>query len=326
MVQSEIIVGISVTSFIAGLLIVILVPLHFSYVERNQYAFKKNTATNDVDRTATYPNGRYGWGVGKAPVTFPSDYQLLSFTGRDALSVFVEGGQTIYVPFEIMYRILREKLPQLYEAFGTSYHSRITSIARARLRNTAPQFTLDDYLSSRANVSAAFLADLIPELASKAFVETSAEYFFMYEIQLPTALLSQRNQIFTISQAQITQQYAQTATLTRLTTTSQVASIDGEVSVVAANATAAASAATQSAAAEAFAIVQAERGNLLNSLVTQLGLSRNSTSQLLYYLSILDDGLTTVAPTLGVNQSVAAKSASRIVALGQSNPTLFISP
>ena len=46
-------------SFIVILIVsIILISLSFSYVEYNEYAFRKNTASNEVDTTHVYENGR----------------------------------------------------------------------------------------------------------------------------------------------------------------------------------------------------------------------------------------------------------------------------
>lgn len=279
---------ISFVIFVTVLLLLILVPLHFSYIERNNIGFKKNTATSAVDLSVVYPNGRYGWGISYRPVTFPSTYQLVKLTGVNSLSLFVEGGQTISVGFEFMYRLVPSLLPQLYKAFGTNYETRIVSFARARLRNTAPQFTLDDYLLRRANITNVFFADLQAELLESAFVQTRREFFFMHEVKLPSSLLTQRTQTAYNLQQQITQTYAQNASLIRVGTQQLVAQIDGQTVVVQQNATAVAAQLRSQAVSAAFSIVENAKAQMMKAIVDTLKPSPNATAELLYYLSILD--------------------------------------
>lgn len=63
---------VSSMCIVAATLILVLVPLSYSYVEWNQFALKRNTFTNQVDYNQVYGNGRYYWGLQVQPATFQS--------------------------------------------------------------------------------------------------------------------------------------------------------------------------------------------------------------------------------------------------------------
>ena len=286
-IPTKLVIAIAASLISVGLLLVcILVPLHFSYIERGRMGFRKNTYTNDVDRSRVYGSGRYGWGVGRVAITFPSTLQDVTLD----LEVFVEGGQIITVRFQFLYQLVEEKLSDLYLAFGLNYESRITSLALARLRNTAPQFSLDNYTLHRANVTSTYHADLQAELLARGFVLVPREAFFVVGVKLPQSLLQQRANLFTITQQQVTQVYTTNATLVRLETAQLVAAVDASVTFEKANATATSGALVDTARAEAFAIVQSEKGAQVSNLLQQLGVAsdQTTTASLMYYLATLD--------------------------------------
>jgi regulator of protease activity HflC (stomatin/prohibitin superfamily) len=271
------VVGGAVLSFIAFLLIVILVPLHFSYIDRQEYGMKRNNVNNNIDRSTVYENGRYAWGVSYGAVTFPSHKIRIAFTGSDALSVFTESGQVIFVEFIFYYKIDKSTVPQLYDAFGLAYENRIVSISRAELRNAAPQFVLDNYTSNRQGVADGYYNYLVGSLRSKAYVTVERGSFFMQAIRLPTATLSQKINIFQTTQSLVTQGFALTANQTRLETLKNVTTIDNEAEVIRQNATADAAKQVTEANANYFSKVQNEIGSQLALMASRLGVTNLTT-------------------------------------------------
>lgn len=278
-----------VLGFIAFLLIVILVPLHFSYINRNEYGLRRNTVTNDIDRSAVYSTGRYGWGVSYGSVTFPSSKIRIEFTGSGALSVFTESGQVIFVEFIFYYKIDKDTVPQLYDAFGLAYENRIVSIARAELRNAAPQFVLDNYTANRQQVADRFYSFLVGSLRSKAFVSVERGSFFMQAIRLPDPTIAQKISIFQTTQALVTQGFLLTANTSRLETTKNVTTIDNEADVIRQNATAEATRQVTEANANYFSKIQNEIGAQLAAMSSRLNISNQSTQgDLIKYNHLLD--------------------------------------
>jgi regulator of protease activity HflC (stomatin/prohibitin superfamily) len=277
MAKDVIVIGGAVLSFIAFLLIVILVPLHFSYVDRQQYGMKRNNVNNNIDRSTVYENGRYAWGVSFGAVTFPSNKIRIQFTGNEALSVFTESGQVIFVEFIFYYRIEKSTVPQLYDAFGLAYENRIISIARSELRNAAPQFVLDNYTSNRQNVADGYYNFLVGALRSKAYVIVDRGSFFMQSIRLPSPTIAQKISIFQTTQSLVTQGFTLTANQTRLETTKNVTTIDNEAEVIRQNATAEAARQVTEANANYFSKVQNEIGSQLALMSSRLGITNLTT-------------------------------------------------
>lgn len=297
-------VAAGVVLFIGCLLTLILVPVSFSYISRNEIAFKKNTATNDVDRTRVYTNGRYFWGLARSPVTFPADYQRVDLTGAEALTVFTDGGQSVSINFVFWYRIDPTQLSQLYEAFGTSYHDRIVGIAKAELRNAAPQFTLSQYLNNRANVSLGYFTRLATQLRQNAYITIERSKFLLQHIQLPSTVLSQKLAIFRVEQEQTTALFIANATGVRLETQRQVTLLDNQASLVSQAAQAQANRMRTDAQSNSFGRVETERGAQLQNMIVSLGVTGSNVTERLILLTSLLDSANNVTLLSGVNGAI----------------------
>jgi regulator of protease activity HflC (stomatin/prohibitin superfamily) len=277
-----------IVGFITVLLILILVPLHFSYIDRQHIGFKKNTVTNNVDKGTVYNSGTHAWGVGKTAIQFPSMWQHVDFSGKSALSFFTDAGE-IEVELSFYYRIQAERLAKLYSDFGLAYHNRIVSIAQAELRNAATNFTTRHYQEERMTVAQGLYDNLAATLPSKASVEVNRQFFFLEHIHLPQSVLNKRLQVFTNTQLQITQDYNRTASQSRLDTLANETVLSNSADIIRKNATESASRLRAAARAKAFALVQKESGEQLRSMRTLLNITApNVTDALVKFNKLLD--------------------------------------
>lgn len=284
---------ISILLSIGLLLLVILLPMSFSYIERDEMGFKKNTVSNNVDKSKVYLNGRYFWGVGKTPVTFPATYKFVELSG---INVFVSGGQTMQVSAQFYYRLKPATLAQLYETYGLAYEDRIESIAKAEIRNAAALFSVDQYIMDRKNITAILFNRVSSEIASKAFVEVPQSHFFLKRVYLPPTILSRKTQIFMTTQEQITANYSFQASQVRLETSKQVTELLNQKLLVEQAAKVESERITADANSRAFQRIETEKGVRMKDMISLLGIaSDNVTSTLLLLNSLLDSSGT---PTL----------------------------
>eukprot|EP01116_Phalansterium_solitarium_P007384 TRINITY_DN2002_c0_g1_i2.p1 TRINITY_DN2002_c0_g1~~TRINITY_DN2002_c0_g1_i2.p1 ORF type:complete len:293 (+),score=10.77 TRINITY_DN2002_c0_g1_i2:84-962(+) len=145
--------AIIILIIISVVLIVSLVSTTFIYVEWNQWAFKKNTASNQVDKDTVYGPGRYAWGPSYTAVTLPSTAQSIDYLGKDALSVFTSAGLEIIVECSFQYQLPRSAVRIVYDSFGLSFHPQIANVGKALLKNAAPTFSESDYYHNRDHIS-----------------------------------------------------------------------------------------------------------------------------------------------------------------------------
>lgn len=173
------------TIAIGLLLTVILIPLSFSYVEYHEIALKKDTITNEVDTGSVYTNGQYFWGVNKKPLSFPRQYQIV----KQDFSIFPSGGFEFDVSVVFWYRLNPEKLGSLYNSFGNAFHSQVVNRANAQIKNRAPDFTLEEYITRREEITRALYDALVDDL-DEIFIELPADKFYLAEVQIPSEVRS----------------------------------------------------------------------------------------------------------------------------------------
>lgn len=270
------------------LLTLILVPLSFSYIDRNHLGFKKNSMTNSVDRTEAHGNGQYFWGLGKTSVQFPMTWQRVNFC---CLKVFTDAGE-ISLGATFSYRLTKESLPRLYEQFGLSYTERIPQIARAELRNAASNYTTADFTERRKEVAEGLYAGLAARLPATAFVEVSRDRFFLLTITIPPSIADKKSQVFINEQMRITQQFDRTAKQTRLVTQARLARLNSNADLIRSNATLFGGTMRSNAKSEGFGRIEQVTGTLLSSMATTLGISVAAAREgLIKFNMLLDSGV-----------------------------------
>jgi len=149
---------------LALLLLVIMLPLSYTYVEFNEVAFKKSTIDNRVDTTMSYGSGRYFWGLSTTAVRFPSVYQRIEMRDNDLL-IFSSAGSEFVIECDVYYRLALDRLPIIFEQVGLNYHERFSEAVRASIKNTAPEFTVDEYIRNRTGIADYMLLKLREDLA-----------------------------------------------------------------------------------------------------------------------------------------------------------------
>lgn len=269
---------ISVLLFIGVLLTLILVPLSYSYIPRNEMGFKKTQATNEIDQTVVYRNGRYFWGVGKTAVTFPSNFQKVSLTGSQKLSVFTDSGQVLYFGCVFFYRLLPSRLKDLYGNFSTNYEQRVIAVARSSLRNAAANLTMAAYIEGRASTINFLYNAMSQALLTTAFVQVPSSHFAMLFVEFPSIVVTQRTNLFINNQQQITNNYSYTASQIRLATTTTVTQLNNNAALVKQQAQANASRLVTEATSRAFQRAQVQTGASLKLMIDSLNLTSNRTA------------------------------------------------
>jgi hypothetical protein len=218
-----------VLMFIGGLLILILVPLSFSYVEYDEYAFKKNEIENDVDTNRIYTNGQYGWGINYEPLTFPRTYQKEELK----LAIFPSNGLEFSIDIVFFWRVRKDELPLLFKAFGqSSYTGQVQSRANAKIKNRAPDFTIEQYISERPLITRELHKALKEEL-NLIYIEAPADKFFLIDVTLPEAIRKKDLDAAVQKQKNLEQQNRQTADLVRKETERLEEQIRANITLVA---------------------------------------------------------------------------------------------
>jgi len=166
----------------------IIIPISFQYVQYNEFGFKKNTTTNQVDSDNVIDPGRYSFGPQIRMVTFNRQYQLGGFSEDSALRVFNEEGLEIAVEVFFHYRITEENVQNLMQSYGVNFESKLLSIAESTLKNHAVNYQVREYINNRTTIADTFNHELRQELA-EIFIDLE-----MYKLNLGLITLPQAQQ------------------------------------------------------------------------------------------------------------------------------------
>eukprot|EP01111_Echinosteliopsis_oligospora_P009633 TRINITY_DN2858_c0_g1_i1.p1 TRINITY_DN2858_c0_g1~~TRINITY_DN2858_c0_g1_i1.p1 ORF type:complete len:188 (-),score=31.19 TRINITY_DN2858_c0_g1_i1:500-1063(-) len=129
---------------IAAIIFASLFGKSFQYIEWDEYALKKNTASNDVDYSKVHESGRYFWGINYQAIKFTRTVINVNFDddngGEGSLTIFTDTGLEIRILCSFQYQLIKEEVPAMFVNFGNTYSQQVVSVARSILKNKAPTF------------------------------------------------------------------------------------------------------------------------------------------------------------------------------------------
>lgn len=281
-------------AFISMLLLVILLPPSLSYIRYNQYAFKKNTISNFVDQSQVYENGRHFWGLFQEPVLFPKTFQRVSFNGND-LMVFSRGSQEgetgleFALECDVFYRLGKENISDIYTKFANTYQDRFVDAIRASVKNSAPNYQVDEYITHRHIIEEAIAQELNHDLADLHFGIENWKFMLrrtvfpskIRDIFLKTSVQELNNDKSVLEQEVL---------LIKKETEEQVQEIQANITIVEQVAIAQATALVKKGHAEAARISQEATGQGLNYFLDTLNItSQADRSRVFRLLAVMDN-------------------------------------
>lgn len=169
---------------IVALVLVIVLPLTFSYVSYEHWALKKNSVTNAVSTDQVYGYGRYAWGPTYTTLTFPRHYTYNS----ECLDIFNEGGVEFQICVEYFWRIREQDLLKLFAEFPSSYADQVVSRSNTEIKNLAPKYTINDYKTKRPEIRKALHAAMAEALL-KIHIDLPEYLFSFSEVLFPNSIV-----------------------------------------------------------------------------------------------------------------------------------------
>ena len=202
--------------FIASLMMVIMIPLSFHYVEKDEIALKKNTVSNEVALDRAYTNGRYGWGLAREPLVFPRGNQRQVMT----LDIFPSNGLEFKIEVQFYWRIDPAHLVDLFRKFPKSYPGQVASRANSQSKNTAPSFSIEEFKTQREKIRGALYDSVVASLF-ELHVIVPRHLFLLTSVSLPDQIKQKDLDTAVQFQDNIREQNKQQAELVRKETQRQ---------------------------------------------------------------------------------------------------------
>jgi frataxin-like iron-binding protein CyaY len=259
-------------------------------VDYNEIAFKKSTTDNRVDTSRSYHTGRYFWGLTTTAVRFPSVYQHISYRNNDLL-VFSKQGLEFALECDVFYLLDESELPAIFSEFGLAFNSRLYDAVKASIKNTAPEFEVNDYLNNRTEIADIFLSNLNTDL-EVLHVTVRPYKFLLQYLDFPDNLkqkfLSTAVQETNNQKALLQQQ----VDLIQKETDQLVEAIQANITIIAQNGTSTADVLIKNAQSLANNILLSATGQGLSFLFDELEMTNSTDRKKLFELMTLLDSQT----------------------------------
>lgn len=297
--QKPIIVCIVILLIITILLTCILVPLHFSYVDYDELAFQKDTLNNDVDESQVYDGGRYGWGITKRPLKFPGVFQRIAYRGNDLL-VFADNGLEFRIEGDLWYHLNETNLSDIYGDMQRNYEPQFRDAAKSAIKNTATQFSAEDFFQNRELVSKTMLININTALRP-LHMQIYSYKFILLQVGFPDIT---RNKFLQTAVQELENDRAildRDVQLIETETQRQVALVEANITITVQRASAQAEVIIKSAEFQAFKINQNAIGEGLGILLNELNVTDSNSQQELFNLLGIRDNPTHVKLISGAN-------------------------
>jgi len=278
-------VGVSLCcGSVVFLTLMIMLITSFHYVEHNEYAFKKSTTTNKVDQSTVYGNGRYLWGFDRTKVVFPKLFQQKELT----LSVANQEGVSVEITVSFLYRLPKDKISDIYSAYGTDYETTLTSVSRAAVRNSAVDFEVGQFLTNRSLVRD-LIAEAIPDALAEMNIECPSHTVQLNEITFSDAILATHLSSAITLENNLKRGYEQNAQEIRAETEKLVGEFSANTTIVLRTAEALKAASIETAQSKYDEIITQARGDGLDLVIDGVGIDAVDKAQFLKLMAMLDN-------------------------------------
>lgn len=257
-----------------GVLVMVIVwPISYSYIKYYQYAFQRNSVENNINDNKVYTAGDKLWDPQSEAIIFPKDYQTLEYTGPQAIVVFANDGLEFTFNAYVYYRLNKTTLPETFRSFSTNYNHQYETVVRTSLKNIAPLYSVDDYITNRRNITQDLNQAVSEEVASiGAMVPSNQHKFVMGQISLPARVVGKNLDTAIQLQQNIEEKNKQAASLTRKETERLMAEVNANITVILHNAEATSERIRENAHSEALKIVEIAEGEGIHYAMETLGI------------------------------------------------------
>jgi len=136
-----------IVAIVAALLLIILLPMSFSYLDFYEYGFARRRTTGSVDTDTVYAGGRHFIGPDHE---FKEFYAAAQFVYFGHIPIFTTDNLQVSISVELQYFLIQEDLALLHDTFDIRYQSIVVGNAKDALKNSVTKFDTDEFISNRS--------------------------------------------------------------------------------------------------------------------------------------------------------------------------------
>ncbi|KAL7555293.1 hypothetical protein ACHAWF_018996 [Thalassiosira exigua] len=212
------------------LLILILVPLSFSYVDYYDYGLVQRKSTGAVDTTVVYSNGRYNLGPDRHFIKYQADAHLESFEGVGVFSATTSNvsiGLAFEVDVAFTFFLNKDEIGDVHRELASNYRSVILSRAQEALKNiAAEEVSFEEFFKERKQVEALFREAVEDRWSAKPSLHCTMDQFHLGRIRIPQSVATKQLEARVQNEHNGREQFLQRAQIEREMTTVEVNKIN----------------------------------------------------------------------------------------------------
>lgn len=181
---------------VAILLLVILLPLSFSYLAPWEYGLRQRKSTSKVRTDRIYTGGRYLNGPDMKFFTYKADAHHVKL---DNVAIFSQGGEdSIGLSFQIdvdfTYFLIKDKIGETHKDLARTYESVVQSRANDAIKNSATSVPFEDYFKNREEVEETFREAVTSRWNEPPILHVSLDQFHVGRIKIPESVVEKQLQ------------------------------------------------------------------------------------------------------------------------------------
>ena len=274
------------------LVIIVLLPFSFSYVEYYEYGLTRRKTTGKVDTSKVYSRGRYFLGPDKSFIKYQADAHYVSLKEMGVFSASETNssiGLEFIVDVDFTYFLKPEEVGKIHEEMAGSYKSTIESRIRTAIKNEAIFITFSEYFQSRLIVESRFREAVEEQLNSDPPLHCYLDQFHLGRIRIPESVARKQLESSVQNERNDEEGFLQQAQIERELTKVEVNSIRLEKEKVLRTAQAQASLVRTKAIADSDKLKNEAQINGTAALFQTIGLTSQDLMMAFTYIRTLTD-------------------------------------
>lgn len=278
--------------FILGLLLlVILLPLSFSYIDYYEYGLKQRKSTGRVSTDIVYTSGRYLNGPDFKFLKYQADAHLVHL---DDVGVFSDGGAnnvglSFRIDVDFTYKLKQDEIGLLHRDLAKTYKNVILARTNDAIKNSATSVPFDDYFKNRKGVEQQFREAVQSRWDTEPSMHAELGQFHLGRIKIPETVAEKQLTAKIQVEKNKEEEFLQSARLERETTAVEVNRINLERQKILRSAQAEANLIISKAFAEAEQIKNEAIINGTTTLLEEVGIDTEEHKTAFTYIRTLQN-------------------------------------
>lgn len=276
---------------VLSLLIVILIPISFSYIDYWEYGLRQRKSTGKVNTNVVYSNGRHFVGPDVKFLKYQADAHLVHL---EDVGVFSDGGEdsvglSFLIDIDFTYFLKEDEVGELHKDYANTYKAVVLARTTDAIKNSATTVSFQDYFNNRKAVEKQFRNAVQKRWDDKPSLHVNLDQFHVGRIKIPDSVAEKQLSAKIQGEKNKEEEFIQKARIEREKTEVEVNKINLEKQKLLKEATAEANLLLANARSEAEKIKNDAINNGTEDLLRKLEISSEEHSTAYTYIRTLQN-------------------------------------